>query len=153
MRTEIRKSREPVGLQDILKLESEIGLSLPNEYRAFLLKHNGGRPKPDAFPIFGNAADNQGLVHSFLCVRPGDVYHLPDWIRRYQERLPEGFIPVAVDQGGNLVCIATIGEQEGQVFFWDHEEEVDEGEKPGFQNVYFISDGFQNFLDNLSELE
>ena len=31
-------------------LEREFGISLPEGFKSFLLRYNGGRPKPDFFP-------------------------------------------------------------------------------------------------------
>lgn len=140
--------RNPLSPEDLDKLEQKIGLKLAEPYREFLLLYNGGRPKPNLFPLANNASDSHGMLLSFLCVQEGDVYHLPTWIRRLSDRVPSGFIPIAVDPGGNVICLALSGDKQGKVYFWDHEEEVEEGQVPGFQNMYLIADDFETFLRN-----
>ncbi len=152
MTIDIYRSRKRLSEQDIAEAEEELGLSLPVQYRDFLSKHNGGHPEPNAFPIENNPSDDHGLVHYFLCVKENDVYNLVDWVKRFHDRIPSGFLPIAVDPGGNLICLSTIGKNAGKVYFWDHEEEAREGEVPGYDNVYFIANSFSEFLGSLTEL-
>lgn len=44
------------------------------------------------------------------------------------------------------------GEDKGKVYFWDHEFELEE-EKPGYHNVGFIADSFNEFVETLREEE
>ena len=152
MTLDITRSREPINEQDIVQLESMLGVSLPIPYRNFLLSHNGGRPKPAGFPIQNNPSDDHGLVDFFLCIKDKDIYNLPTWVKRYKNRIPSELIPIAVDPGGNLVCLAVAGNNIGKVHFWDHEEEADEGEIPDYGNVYLVADSFDEFLDGLIAL-
>jgi hypothetical protein len=69
----------------------------------------------------------------------------------YQDRVPNTLLPVARDPGGNLLCLQLSEQDYGKVYFWDHEDEVAEGETPGFDNVYFVAASFDELLNNLSE--
>lgn len=149
----IKRERAPLQESDLIQFELDFGVSLPESYRQFLLQHNGGHPQPDAFPIQDNPHDTHGLVHYFLCIQSGDVYHLPDWIKRYRNRIPASFIPIACDPGGNLICLGISGWDAGKVYFWEHEAEAPAGESPGFDNMYFVAGNFLSFLTSLTELE
>ena len=48
---EITEEGRPLSEDDIVNLEGRIGCRLPEPYRRFLLKYNGGRPTPDADTI------------------------------------------------------------------------------------------------------
>ena len=61
-----------------------------------------------------------------------------------EKRLPDYFVPIAHDPGGNLICISCSETENGFVYFWDHENE-------GNNNVYLISKGFNDFIGNLTE--
>jgi hypothetical protein len=37
--------------EEIDKVQSQLGVVFPEDYRRFLLRYNGGRPKPDLFSI------------------------------------------------------------------------------------------------------
>jgi cell wall assembly regulator SMI1 len=153
MTVKICRAREPLSEHDITQVEVQLGLSLPAGYRNFLLAHNGGRPEPDAFPIHNNPSDDHGLVHNFLCIKKEDNYNLTVWAKRYRGRIPSDLLPIAKDPGGNLICLSVSGADVGKVYFWDHEEEAGEGETPGYDNVYFVANSFQEFLESLTTLE
>lgn len=146
---EISHSREPVSEQDIISLESVLGAQLPDTYRKFLLLHNGGHPNPNVFPIHNNPSDNRGQIDYFLCIKVKDIYNLPTWIRRYKNRIPHDLIPIAVDPGGNLICLSIMDINRGKIYFWDHEEEADDGNAPGYGNIYLITNTFDELLNFL----
>jgi hypothetical protein len=41
----------PIGESDIEALEVQLQVKLPDSYRSFLIKHNGGQPSPSTFLI------------------------------------------------------------------------------------------------------
>lgn len=153
MSVEILESKEPVTEQQLAQLEEQLGRKLPPAYRAFLLKHNGGYPVPDTFDLPEMGADADGMVDRFLAIHDGEHSNLYDYLETYAGRLPPNLFPVAHDPGGNVICISVDGEDSGQVYFWDHEEEAEDGETPTFENVYLIADDFDAFLDGLHEGE
>lgn len=73
----------------------------------------------------------------------------------YEGRLPEDLLPIANDEGGNLICIGLEGERLDQIFFWDHEEEADprQGQVPSYNNICFVADWFWEFFNSLHELD
>ena len=152
MTVQINRSREPLDEQDLIQVETRLNRALPKEYRDFLTAHNGGRPEPNAFPIYNNPSDDQGLVHNFMCIKDGDIYDLLTWVDRYRDRVPSNFLPIAKDPGGNLICLSISGEDLGKVYFWDHEEEAATGQIPGYDNVYPVANSFQEFLSSLHYL-
>lgn len=152
MGTTMHDSQEPLTEEDIATAEAELGLSLPEQYKRFLLNYNGGYPEPDAFPIQNNPSDTHGLVHYFLCIKKDDIYNLMTYVTRFRGRVPGELLPIAVDPGGNLICLSVVGANRGQVYFWEHEEEAPEGELPGYGNVYLVADSFDQFFNDLSKL-
>jgi hypothetical protein len=69
--------------------------------------------------------------------------------RTYENRVPQDLLPIALAEGGNLVCLGIQGKRTGMVFFWDHERETPEGRKPGHSNVSRIASNFKTLLKNL----
>jgi cell wall assembly regulator SMI1 len=141
--------------EDLIRIEQHLGQSLPAEYRRSLLSHNGGRPEPHFFHIRGKNGntDSDGWLSLFLGVNTG-AYHsdLERTMHTFRERMPTNLIPIARDPGGNLICLSTTGTDAGAVYFWNHEEEASEGEPPTYDNVYFIANGFDEFLNSLFDL-
>ncbi len=105
-----------------------------------------------AVRLAGDAADDQGLLDEFLCIQEGEYSDLRHHVNVFRDRVPANLLPIARDPGGNLICLSIAGSDRGKVYFWDHEEEAEEGETPGYDNVYFVADSFDDLLHNLSEL-
>ncbi|MRV75986.1 hypothetical protein GJ700_30160 [Duganella sp. FT92W] len=63
---------------------------------------------------------------------------------------PRGMLPFGDDPAGNLYLVKiSPGDSYGSIFFWDHENEADLEEQPNFDNIHFISQTFDNFLNEL----
>jgi hypothetical protein len=128
-------------------LEHQLGIALPESYKSFLLRYNGGRPKPEFFPIDGYDRCSSNAVHYFFGIGWSVQSINVDWnFRIYKGRLPEELLPIAGDGSGNLVCLAIRGARIGVVCFWDHDEEH---VPPTYNNVYLIAQTFTNFLESL----
>ena len=72
---------------------------------------------------------------------------------RMAERVPSLFLPIAEAEGGNLVCLSLREKDYGAVWFWDHEEEAEEGAEPTYRNLYVISDSFKKFWGSLQQFD
>jgi len=141
----------PISVEDVENLEAHIGIRLPDDYRAFLLKHNGGRPTPDTYPIEGLANNPFGGVHFFFGIDdPVESCNL-DWnFRIMNGRLPSNLFAIAGDAGMDLICLSLFGDDAGSVVFWDGYHEPSE---PSYANVYRIAESFPAFLESLRPLE
>jgi hypothetical protein len=152
---EIQESKAPVSAERIAMVEEALRIRLPAQYKQFLLEHNGGRPKLCAF----NCRDKTGpysdsVVNWFLAIHDGKYNNFEWFFRTFKvadARLPETLVPIAIDPGGNLICISVSGPDEGAVYFWDHELEPSPADRStvGYPNVHLIADSFDEFLVNL----
>lgn len=132
--------REPPASPELIeRLERRVGRTLPTSYRDYLRHQDGGRP-----------TDNHEAVKTIFGL--GDV---PDWasmwrkLDTFQERVPGWLLPVAQDEYGNLFAISLRSEDLGSLWFWDHEEETDEGESPTEENIELRAADWPTFLDSL----
>jgi len=148
---QISDSYPPLIKADIAELERKLGISFPFDYKNFLLAHNGGHPTPDSFSIKGEAEGSKSMIQGFFGIQAGEYDNLFDTMQRYHSRVPANFLPIAYDPGGNLICLSVAGEDMGKVYFWDHEEEAEEGEPPSYDNVYFVADSFNDLLNSLTD--
>lgn len=124
-------------------LEERLDIVLPEQYRDFLLRHNGGTPDPALFECAGGGGSS---VRSFLGVHEGphsnfEVIFLALKVTR--KALPDNVVAVAEDGGGNKVCLSLAGADVGSVYFWDHERET---KKPSYKNLHLIAPSFDEFL-------
>lgn len=149
----VTRAGEQLTEEQINNVERELGRSIPFSYRLFLLEHNGGYPEPSEFSIVdaGTGRTIEVAVRRFFGIGTAEeTFNLDYAISMFGDRLPHGIFPIARDPGGSLICIATEGPDAGKVYFWDHEEESDEGEVPTGRNLYLVADDFEGFLDKLS---
>lgn len=151
----IHESRPPITDADLQAVEQQLNIKFPDDYRRFLLAHNGGRPEPDVFEILleDETPINSSMMHWFYSIDPSDYYNnILKMAEVFADRMPPEFIPIGCDQGGNQICLVVVGEDKGMIFFWDHEQEMDEGEPPTYDNLFFIADNIDDLLNNrLSE--
>lgn len=132
--------------------EKELGNSLPDPYRRFLLRNNGGRP-----PLGKNCVEVEDLpgdatdVHFFFGINyPLQCYDLR-WNREAnREDIPEDRLAIASDSGGSEFCISLRESDFGAVLFCDLFPVYGESEVyPGF---YPVAPDFDSFLNKLHEL-
>lgn len=145
---EIFDSHEKLTLEQLEQFELEHNVKFPESYKNFLLKWNGGYVKPEIFMI----SDEQGrsVLNVFFGI--GDMYdNLADFIEILEGRLPEGFIPIADDPSGNIICLGTKEPYYDQIYFWDHELESEDPND--MSNMYFLANNINEFLDKLFEPE
>ncbi len=118
-------------LENLKAFETRLGTRLPESYRRFLLKHNGGR---------GNGAKGFGYLHHFFGIHQG-----PNWSRlsHFAELngiIPNGFLPIATNPCGDEICLCIFGANRGAVYFWNHEA----GPEPS-ASLTKLADGFKSF--------
>ena len=139
---------------EIEDVEKVAGLIFPVEYKDHLLKFNGGKCSPCELAFIENGKSTSSYIDKFLAIYSGKYDNLIDYIHIYkidEKRLPTHILPVANDPGGNLICISCGGSDNGYVYFWDHETEVDysNSDDADYSNLYLIAKTFNEFIDGL----
>jgi cell wall assembly regulator SMI1 len=142
-------TKQALSSEDIDAVEQRLGIKLPGDYRAWLLKHNGGRPEPAGFRYkLKTGLYTDSAVAWFLAIHDGRFSNFERetrW-RKAQNRLPGELVAIARDPFGNLICMSFGGADKGKIYFWDHEEE---GPEPSYDNCHLIADSLQEFLEGL----
>lgn len=137
---------------ELIDLEWHIGRSLPQDYREFLLKYNGGAPEECTIDI-PSLVSNKGSVDIgyFYGIGTGaeDIQVCMGIIYGY---IPQGLIPIADTPGGNYFFLSLIEGSENLILFRDHE--VVDGECFNTQfnllsNYHIVANSFIEFVDKL----
>lgn len=129
---------------DLDDVEQNIGTKLPEDLRNHYLAHNGGRPNPRFFPFDG---DLYG-IHEFLAMKTGD--RNSEFEETYRDLalsnpyFPKGYIPFAVDEGGDYFLYDIRPGHYGEVAFNQSDYFGDES-----RYVVKLSDSFANFIESL----
>lgn len=142
---EMTTQNPSVSSEDILNFENRAKVTLPSDYREFLLNYNGGVPHKLYFTVsdYGDS-----ILDELFGLEIGGVNDLYIQFTDYNGRIPEAFLPIGRDQVGNLILLGLEGKYKGRIYFWWHENES-EGKKPWLKNIYSICDSFNKFLSDL----
>jgi len=145
----------PAPPAQLAALEKKVGLSLPDDYRRFLIACNGGYvggkvwfkgPTPE-----GKTAD--AGVHHIGGFREEWHFSLAANSECYKDRIPKVLLWVMDDPFGNAICVGLSGKHKGCVYFWDHENEPDDEEWDGeietAGNLQLLANTFTEFVSGL----
>lgn len=139
--------------EDILIIQNHLNCELPEDYRSFLLKYNGGYPKEDTFPVIEELAPGEVFcgIDRFLEINSNTVNDFRIVNSTLKNRIPKELICIARAVCGDKICLCVKGKNYGKVYFWDHNWEAEEGEEPTYDNVYLIANSFEDFINSLYE--
>jgi len=140
----IEDAGPPLTEERIASFERDLEVRLPDQYRKFLLRTNGGMPSPDTVDIGGfsqSPTDVQVFYRIGGSVKSSEL----NWNRStLTERLPDDLLPIACDSGGSAFCISLRREGWGAVLYCDLESVAfNYGVKPKF---YPVAPDFDSFL-------
>jgi len=152
MRMKVENPFGATSREEIARFEGRHGIVLPEDYARFLLKSNGGRPVPDGFAVPGWPHVNS-VLHHFHGLHDGNYYKLDEECARYSDRIPKDLMPIAADAVGNVICLGILGKRRGKIYFWDHEEELDDHgrSRQDYRNVYLVGNSLGEFLNKLED--
>jgi hypothetical protein len=74
-------------------------------------------------------------------------------LNTHADRVPAWLLPVASDSFGNLFAVSLRDQDRGTVWFWNHEQEADEGEPPTEDNLTQVGPDWRTFLDSLEPVD
>lgn len=146
----------PLPSEELLyEKERKWRLTLPVEYKAFILENNGCIPEGNSFEVNGHSY----TVTRFLCILKDTKNNNNGWYdisvveSQIGERLTDNedligveVLPIAELFAGDYVCLDFRSDMEKpEVCIWDHEESGD------FSPVTIkVSESFSEFLNMLS---
>lgn len=105
----------------IADFERKYGITLPEQYRSFMLKYNGGDTPETDFKCKRTTSD----VRGFFGIGCDDYYSFENEFAEFDpltNYLKNGLLPIALDSYGNYILIGIAEKNNGQIFFLDHEE-------------------------------
>ena len=149
----------------VVKLETQLGAKLPDDYRAFLLDVNGGQTARShrQFMIVSKKGRKDGtLLNSLNSLDdPDDQFNLATRWMWSQRQFPPDFpdlppevLPIGYDGFGGTVGLVVAGPRRGQVWFLDGVDPRPEGSNPRVEwfdrrDVSKIADSFREFMAGL----
>lgn len=144
----IQASGIPYDKGALSNLGKEFGVEFPKSYVEFLEKYNGGFPDRNIIEISGSEFNSISIT-SFFGLHEGGIDDLISQNKVYSGRIHVGYVPIARTEGGNIVCINLLPTGYGKIFLWDHDSELLLETPIGEDQLIFISDTFDDFLDEM----
>lgn len=153
MTTEILNAQGRSDENAIAQLEQDLNITIPIEYRAFLLEYGGGKTDPDAFDFLDG--DEGSLVDQLYYIdskfdKYGNLRNIRDVFRDVS---PANLLMIGRDPGGNQICVFLEGERRGKIALWNHEFGSVTSEQDIVKSTKIIANNFDEFLENLFEFD
>lgn len=131
--------------EGIKRIEYRYNIELPEDYKKFLLKYNGGKTPDTVFNTKKESSD----IRAFHGVCNADKYYnieenLSGNIADiYEEKIEKGYLTIAEDSFGNDICIGISEKKYGKIYFYDHE----------IQKFTKIYNDFKEFISKIKSEE
>lgn len=116
--------------EKVMNFEKRYKIILPTQYKIFLYKYNGGYTPKTKFKVGKISSDLRGFYGIGDVKLSFDEADLERW-------LGEDLVPIACDSFGNYILIGLGNDNEGKIFFSDHEK----GNK-----VEYVTENLMNFI-------
>ena len=138
----------------LAKFEEKLNVILPNSYKEFMLKNNGGTPEEeyvfDFFDIAGNF-ENNSCIRSFFIINEEETNGYDDLLKIYrimkeEVMIAENVLPIADDPAGNPICMNLGEDRYGTIYLADSELE---DPLTGQLLLNEIAASFSEFFDKL----
>ena len=132
--------------EEILKLEDELGFTLPNDYKEFLINFNGGVPEVKYSTFKLNELEENIGLQVLYGLDLEENLDLREWYEEYEDDLLDDCLIIGHGIGFGFIVLVNSPEVSG-VYFWDNSFELDNSSED--ENIYKISDTFRQFIDEL----
>ena len=91
---------------------------LPDVYRQFLMKSNGGIPTQDCIEFVEAGRTTFTDILCFHAIGDQSSHNSVDWhLELFEGRIPKDTLPIARDSWGNLWLLVTRGKASGKIYF------------------------------------
>jgi SMI1 / KNR4 family (SUKH-1) len=133
----------------ITEFEKSRNLFLPDLYKKFLKKTNGGIPDRKKYPIVGMDDNPFGSIQCFFGFRKQTEFDLLEYnYDLYVGGFPHGIVPIAANGCGDYVCL-DLRNDKSRVSFWDKRHFWGTGEWRE-NDFYHVANSFEDFLRSLT---
>jgi cell wall assembly regulator SMI1 len=141
MATTIKTSSPPISTAELQAIEKRLGIALPEDYRAFLLTHNGGVPNPGWFKHGDDEGDVAPITqfHSAAEMET-ETLALRDYVSRH-------FVSIGAVSDEMVLMISVALHKAGSVFWNPSNDDIEAA------NFVRIADSFDKLLAQLDYVE
>ncbi|OAB38860.1 hypothetical protein PGLA_19570 [Paenibacillus glacialis] len=141
-------SFEKISCKDVENFEKIRNVTLPYDYKQFLLLNNGGKPIKRRFQSKDGKITSSLMM--YFPISESVEISLDEKYKIYSigKIVPSNFLPIGIDPADSLICLSVSGNDIGKVYFCDMDyfEEDNELKK---EFISLISNSFTEFTGSL----
>ena len=128
--------------EKVAKFESKYDFIFPEQYRAFLLKYNGGKTPKAEFHEKNFSAD----INGFFGFNGDKSFDYDFYVRTHtlKDFLKDGVVPICNTLAGDDVVIGIVGKMKGVIYLIYHDSP---------KKYIEIADDFKTFIDKCESKE
>jgi hypothetical protein len=138
-----------ITISKIEEMEKKIQCKIPESYKEFILKNNGGHPTPDMFVCNENQGKNLANDRTMDVAYIGYFIPIESAVSFYSSGYFDGLIPITDAEGGQYICISLNKENYGEIVYFIPEDSTNEENS----HLYHLADNFDEFLAGIKEFE
>lgn len=118
----MKKTTSTLDNERLVTLEDMLGVILPQDYRGYLLEHNGRGFEKNTFEVF---KDEYSIIHHVYRISNDDDYF--DLINSYKKgknidhEEERKFLIIADDNVGNDIILSLVADSFGEIYFYDND--------------------------------
>lgn len=127
-----------ISIDTIEHMEDRLQITLPDDYKQFVFKYDGGYPHPNHFKV----NEKVEIFNNLLSLDENETDNIYEVLEDLQNRIGDQLIPFAEDGFGNLLCFDYSADK--TIVFWDNEKNYDD-----FKESTFVSSSFSSLIENL----
>ena len=122
---------------DIIEsVEHRLQITLPEDYKQFVLKYDGGYP--NHFKVDGKVE----IFNNLISLDENEYNNIYEILEDLQDRIGDQLIPFAENGFGNLLCFDYSANK--NIVFWDHEKNYGD-----FKELPLVCFSFSSLIENL----
>ena len=133
--------------EEISKLETELNTPIPQDYKNFLLNHNGGTPEIRYAEFYVEDLDESIYLQVLYGIGIKDL-DISEWSNMWPSDLLPHSIIIGHIMGNGFILLVNDGENNG-IYYYDHAYTFPQSSDE--ENTYFIASTFTEFIDSLKE--
>jgi SMI1/KNR4 family protein len=127
-----------ISIDIIESVENRLQINLPDDYKQFVLKYDGGYPNPNHFKV----GEKEEIFNNLISLDENEYDNIYEILEDLQDRIGDQLIPFAEDGFGNLLCFDYSADK--NIVFWDHEKNYDD-----FKESTFVCSSFSSLIESL----
>jgi len=134
---------------EINEFEKKFQFVMPNMIKKHYLCYNGGYPEKS---VYNDSNGNRYVVNYFYSIngKKGNDLNETMLILNDKNVFPQWLVPLADDEGGNLFCYSLKKNDEGSIYYYNHE--FDYGDDPE-NHITRIATSILEFITKMCEEE